>query len=280
MLALWTAMLLPGGALAAGQKSGGIYTIADDLIGGFAGSRRPGPRLQLLFACLAGSLGQFSAMTASDGSTTSSEGGYFSFHYKYERLLPILPGEQFVPGAATGKAGTPSPLVTNVPYMIKVFATDSAFNVASTAAASVQLTTSGFSTANQALNNGMTFFSNMVFTSSGIGRAVFASDLAGAVPAAQSSAVDVFDPTSSSPTITISIGQNSIQTTLNGGIFGTAGDALGVTQVDVSIRRLSDGLYYDFSSGIVSAAQVDGSATLDFPAQRLRPGTSLWPIRT
>jgi hypothetical protein len=151
----------------------------------------------------------------------------------------------------------------DVPFSIEVYATDNAFNVASTATATVQVTTTGFTTDNQPFVNGVALFSGMMFASSGTQRAVFAS--APGAATVQSSLINVYEPTSSSPTVSISIGNNTIQTTLGGAISGTAADSVGVVEVVVSLRRLSDGLFNTFGSGFTSAGAVEANATLDDP---------------
>src|SRR5262245_41346994 len=129
-LAAWLFLSL-GPAFAGERKTGGAFTIVHDLLGASAASVGSGGACVEGSDCLAGAVGQVSVGTQTNAAH-SAGGGFFDFHYNFERLLVLLPGEIFVPGAPPGKAGSPSSQLINVPFAVRVYAVDNAYNVAST----------------------------------------------------------------------------------------------------------------------------------------------------
>lgn len=173
----------------------------------------------------------------------------------FTRLRLSLPGQTFAPGTAGGLSGAPNSEIAGVPFNVGVQSVDLWNNVVATGADQVSLTTA---TANlpqtETLVAGATNFSNVVFSTTGAARTLTVSDVTnGGIPSTTSLSFAVLAPTSSSPTVSIGIANNSIQTTLGGALAGTATDGSGVTQVRVALKRLSTGQFFTWSNQTFSS---------------------------
>lgn len=237
-LTLWA-----GPALAAGPKTGaGGIVIVDDLVGGSAGSVNLGG--PCTGVCVSGSLAQLAVSTQVTPVLDSVGAGYFDFHYNFERLVVLAPGENPRPDSASGKSGAPATtILIGQPALFRVFATDVMGNHASTAAAAVVLQSTQPSTLplTQLLSAGATAFTAIFASSASAARVVATAVGAGGVASSTSSFFGVFAPTSSSPTVTISIPNGSVRSTLGGSLNGTASDPVSVTSVKVAIQRKNAG---------------------------------------
>lgn len=192
-----------------------------------------------------------------------------------ERLQLILPGELAAPGRPSGKTGTPTARVLQVPFSISVRAVDRYANLVSSVTHATLLASSASSStlpgalplvAGARVFTGLTLHVTGLFTLS-------ATDLSEPQVAAGTSAVfGVSPPSLSSPTAAFHVPTGARVTTLGGSVSGTAQDPSSVERVTLDLLDASAGLHYDWNAGaFTSAVPVFATATLASP---LEPGTT------
>ena len=255
--ALAAALAAPG-ARAAGQKTGGVFTITDDLVGGSAGGTSSGGA-----ESLTGALGQ-TEQTRLRVPATLAAGGFFTFPFPFQKLQILLPGEFPDPDYASGHSGVADEQVVGSTFPVRVRGVDFFNDQLDYVDDHVRLFTGAGTLGTEPLESGATEFLNLTLPTTGPWTlsAIDVDDVL--IPTADSSVLLVVKPSPGPPATTLTVAGSTV-TTLAGALTGRATDGSAVQRVTVALQDLQSGQFlsdWSGSSSFSSAMPFYGTATL------------------
>ncbi|MBI5202685.1 MAG: hypothetical protein HY925_13925 [Elusimicrobia bacterium] len=246
--------LLAGGAWAAGPKSNGAIVVLDDSLVGLSGP----VDVSGGGSTVVGGLATPGPVRASSIRDSFVDGGFYAFPFPFSRLLMLVPGEAPLAGPPPGKLGQADAHVKGSTFSVTVYAADWFFQpVADVPGHSIRLSTiAAGETAPpaQTLAGGATTFTGFSVVNTTGTLSLVATDLTNPAIESSTSTFSVVPPATSSPTVQMNVAQDGTYLTLGGGLSGTAFDPSGVQRVQVAIRRVDTGLYYDRPAHVFNLA--------------------------
>ncbi len=258
LAALGAALLAAAPARAAGPKSGGIYTVTDDLVGGSTGGTASGGA-----ESVTGALGQ-TAQTRYPLPSMTTAGGFFSFPFPLQKLQILLPGETPDPNAPSGKDGVPDEQVVNSTFPVRVRGVDFFSDQLDYPTDSVRLFTGAGNLGTEPLAAGATIFANLTLPATGPWT-LSAIDLSNPlIPTATSALLVVVRPSPGPPAVSLTIAGSTVATAA-GALTGVATDGSAVARVTVALQDIRTGKFlsdWTAAGTFSSAMPFYGTATL------------------